>query len=94
MNLTEEQLESVRQSGELLIPPTLVAINLEVDEMDFLVDIRTPGTPIHRAYYTGYLNQLTETRAAIIKAARNGSNPAQMEVLKFIQEVNLQLKYE
>lgn len=94
MNLTEEQLESVRQSGELLIPPTLVAINLEVDEMDFLVDIRTPGTPIHRAYYTGDLNQLTETRAAIIKAARNGSNPAQMEVLKFIQEVNLQLKYE
>lgn len=94
MNLTEEQLESVRQSGELLIPPTLVAINLEVDEMDFLVDIRTPGTPIHRAYYTGYLNQLTETRAAIIKAARNGSNPAQMEVLKFIQELNLQLKYE
>lgn len=94
MNLTEEQLESVRQSGELLIPPTLVAINLEVDEMDFLVDIRTPGTPIHRAYYKGYLNQLTETRAAIIKAARNGSNPAQMEVLKFIQEVNLQLKYE
>ena len=94
MNLTEEQLESVRQAGELLIPPTLVAINLEVDEMDFLVDIRTPGTPIHRAYYTGYLNQLTETRAAIIKAARNGSNPAQMEVLKFIQEVNLQLKYE
>ena len=94
MNLTEEQLESVRQSGELLIPPTLVAINLEVDEMDFLTDIRTPGTPIHLAYYTGYLNQLTETRVAIIKAARNGSNPAQMEVLKFIQEVNLQLKYE
>ena len=59
MNLTEEQLESVRQAGELLIPPTLVAINLEVDEMDFLTDIRTPGTPIHRAYYTGYLNQLT-----------------------------------
>ena len=94
MNLTEEQLESVRQAGEWLIPPTLVAINLEVDEMDFLVDIRTPGTPIHRAYYAGYLNQLTETRVAIIKAARNGSNPAQMEVLKFIQEVNQQLKYE
>ena len=94
MNLTEEQLESVRQAGVLLIPPTLVAINLEVDEMDFLVDIRTPGTPIHRAYYAGYLNQLTETRVAIIKSAQNGSNPAQQEMLKFIQNLERQIAYE
>lgn len=94
MNLNEEQLKSITNAGKLLIPPSLVAIDLEVDEMDFITDIRTPGTPAHKAYYSGYLEQLMETRVAIIKAARNGSNPALVEVLKFIQEVNLQLKYE
>lgn len=94
MNLNEEQLDSITNAGRLLIPPSLVAISLEVDEMDFITEIRTPGTPVHKAYYSGYLEQLMETRVGIIKAARNGSNPALVEVLKLIQEVNLQLKYE
>lgn len=94
MNLNEEQLEVVRKAGTLLLPPSLVAINLEVDELDFLNEVRTRQSPIHKAYYSGYLEQLSETRAAIIKSARNGSNPAQLEVLKFIQEITRQLKYE
>ena len=37
MNLDEVQLETIRKAGTLLIPPSLVAINLEVDELDFRV---------------------------------------------------------
>lgn len=94
MNLTEEQLKEVRQAGLLLMPPSLVAINLEVDEDEFLMDIRSRHTPVHKAYYAGYLEQIAATRAAIIKSARNGSNPAQLEVLKFIQDVERRLNYE
>lgn len=94
MNLNEEQLETIRKAGALLLPPSLVAINLEVDELDFLNEVRNRQSPIHKAYYSGYLEQLSETRAAIIKSARNGSNPAQLEVLKFIQEITRQLRYE
>lgn len=94
MNLSEVQLETIRKAGALLLPPSLVAINLEVDELDFLNEVRNRRSPIHKAYYSGYLEQLSETRAAIIKSARNGSNPAQLEVLKFIQEITRQLKYE
>lgn len=94
MNLTQDQLSSIEEMAFRLIPPQLVALNIEVDELDFLYEIRVPGTMAHKAYYQGYLRQIMETREAIIKAAKNGSNPAQAELLKFMNEVNLHLKYE
>lgn len=94
MNLSEEQLECVQNMGYLLIPPKLCALNLEVDELDFLSEIRTPGSPIHKAYHLGYVRQLVDCRLAILKAARNGSNPAQAELLKYFEEAERHLKYE
>lgn len=35
-----------------------------------------------------------ETREVIIKTAQNGSNPAQSELLKFLNDVQNHLKYE
>lgn len=94
MNLTREQLDGVENMAYRLIPPYLIALNIEVDEMDFVHEVRVPGSEAHKAYYKGYLRQMLETREAIIKAAHNGSNPAQMELLNFMKEVNLHLKYE
>ena len=53
MNLDEVQLETIRKAGTLLIPPSLVAINLEVDELDFMNEIRNRQSPVHKAYYSG-----------------------------------------
>lgn len=86
MNLTQEQLERVRELSELTITPRLIANVIEVDEMDFLDEINTEGTAARRAFLTGMANQMCSTRAAIIKAAQNGSNPAQSELLKFLQD--------
>lgn len=94
MNLTQQQLSSIEEMAYRLVPPQLVALNIEVDELDFLHHVRIPGTMSHKAYYQGYLRQIVETRESIIKAAKNGSNPAQAELLKFMNEVNLHLKYE
>lgn len=94
MNLTEEQLKEVENAAYLLIPPGWVAISLEVDEQEFWTELRTLNTPINKAYNTGYLRQLTETRAAIIKSAHNGSNPAQMEVMRFFFDIERRLAYE
>ncbi|MBQ7967096.1 MAG: hypothetical protein IJ290_04195 [Bacteroidaceae bacterium] len=94
MNLTEEQLKSIEDFAYRLILPPLIAINLGVDEYSFMEAIRTVGSPVRNAYYRGYLKQLVETREALIKAARNGSNPAQLEILKFINETQRHLNYE
>lgn len=86
MNLTQEQLDRVRELSELTIAPRLIANVIEVDEMEFLEEINTEGTHARQAFFTGMVTQMCNTRAAIIKSAQNGSNPAQSELLKFIQE--------
>lgn len=94
MNLTEEICKSIEDLAYRLISPSLIAINIEADELDFITELRTPGTQVREAFYKGYMRQLIETREAIIKTAQNGSNPAQMELLKFFREINNQLIYE
>lgn len=94
MNLTEEIRKNIEDLAYRLISPSLIAINIEADELDFMTELRTPGTQVREAFYKGYMRQLIETREAIIKTAQNGSNPAQMELLKFFREINNQLIYE
>lgn len=86
MNLTKVQLDKVTELAHLTIFPRLIAVAIEVDEIEFIDEINTPGTPARNAYFTGVLNQMVETRAAVIKSAQNGSNPAQSELLKFIEK--------
>lgn len=94
MNLTTERLKSIEDLAYRLIVPELVAINIGVDEIDFLHEVRTLGTDARNAYYKGYLKQMIETREAIIKTAQNGSNPAQSELLKFLNVIQYHLNYE
>lgn len=93
MNLTKEQREQLEEMAYNLVTPELAATNLEVDELEFMTELRTVGSEVRRAYYRGYIRQLTETRQAIIKAAHNGSNPAQLEILKMIRHATNALNH-
>ena len=93
MNLTKEQREQLEEMAYNLVTPELAAINLEVDELEFMTELRTIGSSVRRAYYSGYLRQLIQTRQAIIKAAHNGSNPAQLEILKMIRHATNALNH-
>ena len=86
MNLTEEQLKEVEEMSYRLIPPSFIAINIEVDELDFQEAIKIPNTPVRSAFYKGHIRQMIEIRESLIKAAKNGSNPAQQELIKFLSE--------
>lgn len=86
MNLTKEQLDMVKKLAERTLPAVLIASALEVDEVDFVDEICTPGTPARKAYFSGMMQQIIETREAVIKSARNGSNPALNELLSFIRK--------
>lgn len=92
MNLTQEQLKIVKEMAYRLVSPELIAINLEVDVYDFKMALEADGS-IRSAFFSGYLQQLIETRDALIKSAHNGSNPAQLELLKFIRDMDNKLKY-
>lgn len=94
INLNEAQTKSIKDMAYNLIEPYLCAINIEVDEQDFIDDLRTPGTPVRLAYYQGYLSQLTEIRMSLIKSAHNGSNPAQNELLKLLTKIQNHITHE
>lgn len=93
MNLTQEQLKAIEDCAYRLITPELVAINVGVDETDFMDELRTPGSSVRQFFYRGYVRQLIETREAIIKAAQNGSNPAQTELINFMKELSQHLAH-
>ena len=94
MNLTAEQLKNVEELAYRAIPPFLVAINLGIDEFEFCEAVRTSATEERTAYYRGYLRQVIETREFIIRSAKNGSNPAQLELLSFLREAHQHLRHE
>ena len=91
MNLTQEQREEIEKMAYRLILPGLIAINIGVDETDFLAELRTPGTEVRTAFYRGHLRQMVELRESLIKSAANGSNPA---LIKFIKSQQQYLEYE
>lgn len=94
MSLTQQQSDEIEKMAYRLIPPGLIAINIGMDETDFIQELRTPGTEIRMAFYRGHLRQMVEVREAIIKSAVNGSNPAQQELIKFFKSQQQYLEYE
>jgi hypothetical protein len=84
MNLTQEQLKRIEDLANRTIPVQLIAAAIEVDELELIDEICLPGTTARNAYLKGMLQQMVETRESIIKAAHNGSNPAQAELLRFL----------
>lgn len=51
MNLTKEQCDEVEQMAYHLIQPGLIAVNIGVDEQEFIEQIRTAGTQARTSFY-------------------------------------------
>lgn len=91
MHLEAEQIKEIEEMAYHLIEPSLIAINIEVDEAEFENHLKLRGSPVRSAYYKGYLRQLLELRRSVIKSAKNGSNPALEVLLKNIGKIEKQL---
>ncbi len=87
MHLTKEQSDMVEEMAYRLIEPSLIAINIEADEMQFIEELGIPGSEVRQAFYKGYVRQLVETREAVIKSARNGSNPSLEMMIQFFKQL-------
>jgi hypothetical protein len=87
MHLNPEQLNQVTEMAYRCFTPFLIAINLELDETQFIEQISIEGSEIRKAYYKGLIRQQLELRDALIKAAHNGSNPAQEQLFKIMEQL-------
>lgn len=83
MNLTEEQLKVVEEMAELFFLPNEIAENIEVDAVDFCIEVLNTESPAGKSFSIGTLKGEIPLRKAISQAAINGSNPAQQMMLSF-----------
>ncbi len=85
-NLSEAQLDDIQQMAGRLIHPRLIAIAVDMDELEFTLEVNNPSSEIHRRYYAGFIQAKVDLHEKIIQSAMNGSSPSQADVKKFIKE--------
>lgn len=84
-NFSEEQLSLIEEMAYLLISPSLIAVNLGMMEADLRYHLKDETSPVYQAFYKGLLRQKMELHRSIIKAAGNGSNPAQEQLKAMVR---------
>lgn len=90
MQLTDEQLDQVRNMSAALMPPSEIAILLDIpaDERDYFCDICKNHIKalIYNAYHQGRLQTKYELRQTVIKLAKAGSPAAEPLADKYMRE--------
>lgn len=84
MNLTEQQLDVIKQMGALFYHPDMIAANIGVDADDFTACIQSKQGAAYQVFMQGWLTTDILLRKSICKSAENGSNPAQ-QMMRDIQ---------
>lgn len=90
MQLTDEQLSQVRNMSAALMPPSEIAILLDIpsDQRDYFCDIckNHKKSSIYDAYHQGRLQTKYELRQTVIKLAKAGSPAAEPLADKYMRE--------
>ena len=73
MKYTPEQLKTIEELASLYIPPSEIAVALELPEEQLKTDIAISGSEARRAYLKGKLAQKIEVRRQMATLARVGS---------------------
>jgi DNA helicase IV len=76
MNLTEEQLNAISDMASLFYSPKEIAINIEVNEDDFDMEIKSEKGPVYKAFMKGWFESDMKLRRSTLQSAINGSTPS------------------
>jgi hypothetical protein len=86
MNLTEEQLQLIRDMGALFLSPKEIACILGLDIDLFQDEISNHRSPAYVAWFKGRTESKYEIRKKVISLAKMGSPQAEMLAEKYIEE--------
>lgn len=87
MSFNEEQLKEIEEMAYLLISPALIAVNFEIPEYEMRQYLKDEDSSVYKAFYKGLLRQKMALHRSIIKAAANGSNPAQEQIKDMLDAI-------
>ena len=88
MNFTQEQLDELEGLGELQFSIQECAIIMQFDEMA-LMRAMEENKPIRNTYERGRLKASAAVRKAILQQAKQGSTPAQKQMLALIKDASI-----
>ena len=83
--LTPPQLLELEENGSLQFSHEECAIILGVESISFCKIVRDRNSPEYIAYERGRLRSSAEIRKAILTQAKNGSSPAQKQMIDLIE---------
>lgn len=86
INLSSEQLQELEQNARLQFSISECAIILGYDQNEFAKLFENKKSPALKAYERGRLLASAEIRKAVFTQAKNGSSPAQKQMITLIQE--------
>lgn len=90
MQLTDEQINEIRNMSAALLPPAEIAILLDIpaEQREYFCEIckNHRQTSIYNAYHQGRLQTKYELRQTVIKLAKAGSPAAEPLADKYMRE--------
>ncbi|MCQ2189681.1 MAG: hypothetical protein MJZ00_07200 [Paludibacteraceae bacterium] len=84
MVLNDDELAAVYEFAYRLFEPKEIALAMGFEVEDFCLECQIQSSPISKKFYEGRMQQVAEIREQMIKAAKNGSNPAQEMLLDML----------
>lgn len=88
MNYTEEELVLIEELGGLFFSSKEISIILEIPDDILSSEIKLETGEAYNRYKKGWLTNEIKLRKSILESALNGSNPAQVLMLKINQKNN------
>lgn len=86
MNLTENQLNKIKELSGLFLSPSEIAVLLDLDIAKFNECINNQSSDIYKYYLLGKSETKQAIRTNVLKMARNGSPAAEELAEKYMKE--------
>lgn len=90
MNLTDEQLNQVKELSGLFFSPEEIAVLMSIDRLKFCEEIAYKSSPIYDFYLSGKTLKKKIIRENVIKMATHGSPQAEELAEKYIKDQDLE----
>jgi len=87
--ITEDQKIQIGILAGKFYLPQQIAVMLEMDTKNFLIELQMESSCIYKAYWKGFYEAEMKFRDAVIKLANFGSSPAQTMVAQMIEKLKI-----
>jgi hypothetical protein len=89
MTNTPENLKMLEECGKSMMTIKEAAMILQVEYEQLKGAVKNKKTPESQAYHRGMLLTKMNIQKSILKMAERGSNPAQIQALKMMQDLEI-----